>query len=103
MATVESRSVAQLLREFREAKGLSVRKAAAFADLDPSTLSRIENARRPPTEKQLQDFARIYERPLDELLAAQAYTEIKQKYGQSPFFRETLQLLNEDAETYGKI
>lgn len=79
-----------------------MRKAAALADLDQAVLSRIENGHRLPTATQLAVLAEIYGRPLDELLAVQAYSEIKQKYGQTEYFDDCLQMLNEDSGTYGK-
>lgn len=99
---MDEMTVGSVLREYREAEGLVMRKAAALADMDPSALSRIENDRRQPTAKQLIILAEIYGKPLDELLAVQTYSEIKKKYGQMEHFEETLQMLNEDSGTYGK-
>ncbi len=94
-------TIGELLRDYREAEGLAVRKAAQLADMDPSTLSRIENDRRPPTATQLAVLAEIYGKPLDRLLALRDVSEIRQKYGQTEYFAETLQILNEDSGTYG--
>ncbi len=96
-----NRTVGRLLREYREAKGLVMRKAAALADMDPSVLSRIENDRRQPTAPQLAVLAEIYGKPLETLRAVQTYSEIKERYGRSPYFEKTLQMLNEDAPEYG--
>lgn len=99
---MKGRVLGETLRACRKERGLSVRKAAARADMDPSVLSRIENNRRSPTGIQLTLLAEIYGKPLDELLAVKTYSEIKQKYGQSEFFAQTLKMLNEDVAQYGK-
>ena len=99
---MKEKTVGQLLREYREAEGWVMRRAAALADMDPSALSLIENDRRQPTAAQLAVLAEIYGKPLNELLTVQTYSEIKQKYGQSEYFEETLQMLYEDSGTYGK-
>lgn len=101
MSNTKEQSVGSLLKEYRKAEGLVMRKAAALADMDPSALSRIENGRRLPTASQLAVLAEIYGRPLDSLQAVLSYSEIKEKYGQSEHFEKTLQLLNEDAAHYG--
>jgi len=79
-----------------------MRKSAALADLDQAVLSRIENGHRLPTSAQLVILAEIYGQKLEPLLALTAYSEIKQKYGQTEYFEDCLQMLNEDSGTYGK-
>lgn len=88
------------MRKQRLAKGLSLRKAAALADLDQAVVSRIENGHRQPNQDQLATLARIYGEPLEPLLAISAFCEIKQKYGDTGYYAHCLQLLNEDAAHY---
>ena len=95
-------TICEVLKEYREAERLSIRKAAALADMDATVLSRIENGHRLPTSAQLVVLAEIYGKQLEPLLAVNAYSEIKQKYGQTEYFEDCLQMLNEDSGTYGK-
>ncbi len=77
-----------------------MRKAAALADFDQAVLSRIENGHRLPTEVQLTVLAEIYGQALEPLMAINAFSEIKLKYGEAGYFADCLQLLNEDASNY---
>jgi transcriptional regulator with XRE-family HTH domain len=100
MTSSSQQTLGEVLREHRKAKGLSLRKAAALADLDQAVLSRIENGHRLPNAAQLGVLASVYSQPVEPLMAINAYCDIKQKYGDTGYYADCLQLLNEDAATY---
>lgn len=77
-----------------------MRKVAALADFDPTILSRIENGHRLPSDAQLSALAKIYHQDINHLKKLNAFTEIKSKYGHTEYFKDCLQLLNEDAAQY---
>ncbi|MCC5805314.1 MAG: helix-turn-helix domain-containing protein [Opitutales bacterium] len=95
-------TIGETLRELRKAKGLSMRRTAAAADLDQAALSRIENGRRLPTEAQLAALAAIYGQDLPKLLAINAFSEIKEKHGSAPYYADCVSLLHEDAAAYNR-
>lgn len=102
MTAMVRQTIGEALKGFREAEGLSVRKAAANADMDATVLSRIEHGHRLPTAVQLAILAKLYGQPLESLLIINTYTEIKQKYGQTEHFSETVHMLYEDSGSYAK-
>lgn len=54
----------ELIRTMREDRGLPLRKVAAFIDLDPSLLSKIERGERNASKKQVVKIAEYFD--LDE-------------------------------------
>lgn len=52
------------IREIRERSGLSLSGLAAATEIDLTTISRIENGKRPGTEAQLVEIARALKAPL---------------------------------------
>ena len=93
-------TIGKVLRQHRTTQGLSMRKAAALADLDQAVLSRIENGHRLPTDAQLAALAPVYGQDLDRLHALTAYSEFKEKHGSAPYYAECVNLLHEDAAAY---
>jgi len=102
MKAAEKQTIGLTLRELREVKELSLRKAAILARMDQSALSRIENGHRRPTHDQLSVLASLYGASLGDLEARLAFSEITSKYAGKPSFGKCLALLNERAEKYGR-
>ncbi|MBW3638112.1 MAG: helix-turn-helix domain-containing protein [Armatimonadetes bacterium] len=63
------KSLGEILREARAAKGLSLRGLAGQMDITPSYLSDIENDRRVPAEEVLQQLASLLNLGFDDLMA----------------------------------
>jgi len=63
------RSLGEILREARAAKGLSLRAIAGQMDITPSYLSDIENDRRVPAEEVLGRLAGLLSLDADDLMA----------------------------------
>lgn len=63
------KSLGEILREARAAKGLSLRAMTAQLDITPSYLSDIENDRRVPAEEVLQRLAALLNLNFDDLMA----------------------------------
>lgn len=49
----------ELIREYREKQGLPLRKVAAYLDIDPSTLSKIERGERSANKEMIPALAEI--------------------------------------------
>ena len=56
------------IRHLREEKQLPIRKVAAFADIDPSTLSKIERSERYANESLIDKLAQLFQIEKQELL-----------------------------------
>ena len=97
---MDEREIGSVLRKSRKASGLLLRQAAAEVEMDMPLLSHIERGRRLPTVDQVRRLAGLYGCSHDSFLAARAFSEIKQKYGQAAYFQDCLQMLNEDAGAY---
>ena len=65
-----NKTLGQLLRGYREAKGLLLRQVAAALEMDTALLSKIERDERKPGKEQVLSFARYYNADTDELLLA---------------------------------
>jgi len=89
-------------RSSRLEKKISVRKAAAAADMDQGVLSKIENGLRLPTEEQVQRLATVYAMDPAPWLAERAVSEIQKKYGDKDYFSDCVRMLQEGSGTYGK-
>lgn len=63
-------AVGPRLRRARELQPLTLTDVADRTGVSKSTLSRLENARRPPTLELLLAFATVYRIPLDDLVGA---------------------------------
>ncbi len=63
-------TVGQILREYRESKGLLLRQVAAALEMDTALLSKFERDDRKPNKAQLLMFAKYYNTNSDELLVA---------------------------------
>jgi transcriptional regulator with XRE-family HTH domain len=61
------KTLGQRIRELREEKDLSLRELAKKIQVTPAFLSDIELGRRNPSEKNLQNIARVLDTPLEEL------------------------------------
>jgi transcriptional regulator with XRE-family HTH domain len=63
-------SLGEILREYRETKGLLLRQVAASLELDTALLSKFERNERKPNKDQVLAFAKFYGVNSDELLLA---------------------------------
>jgi transcriptional regulator with XRE-family HTH domain len=50
----------EVIRKLREESGLPLRKVAAYLDIDPSTLGKIERNERSANREMIERFAKIY-------------------------------------------
>lgn len=57
----------EIIRECRENEGLPLRKVAAFIDIDPSTLSKIERGERSANKEMIPALAEILKIPEHDL------------------------------------
>ena len=65
-----SNTLGEILRDYREQKGLLLRQVAAALEIDTALLSKIERDERKPSKEQVMAFAKFYKLEADELLLA---------------------------------
>ncbi|UII31109.1 helix-turn-helix domain-containing protein [Fulvivirga ulvae] len=58
----------ELIRKLREKRGLPIRKVAAYLDIDPSTLSKIERNERSANREMINNLAEIFDVDVEYLL-----------------------------------
>lgn len=63
-------TLGQILREYRESRGLLLRQVAAALEMDTALLSKFERDERKPSKEQVSAFAKYYDANVDELLLA---------------------------------
>ena len=61
-------TIGQLIRRIRKEKGVPLRKVAAYLDLDPSSLSKIERGDRFPSKELVKKIAETFEMDERELM-----------------------------------
>ncbi|WP_291275884.1 helix-turn-helix transcriptional regulator [Flavobacterium sp.] len=64
------RTIGELIRAFRESKGLLLRQVASTLEVDPSLLSKIERGDKRPTKEQVKRLAKLFETEEKELMLA---------------------------------
>jgi transcriptional regulator with XRE-family HTH domain len=64
------KNIGEILRELRESKQLPLRVIAAFLDIDPAIMSRIERGQRKASREQIVKLAAYFNVSEDELLVA---------------------------------
>lgn len=64
------KTLGEILRSHREAKGLLLRQVAAALEMDTALLSKYERDERKPNKDQILNFAKFYKIKTDELLLA---------------------------------
>ena len=64
---------------------MSMTKLASKLNLDSSTLSKIENGKRPFPKERLPELAKIFGRPIEEIENQYLNTDLKLKYGDVDF------------------
>lgn len=98
--TTVSSSLGEELRRLRAHSGCPGREVAAAAEIDSALLSKIENGKRLPTQKQLAAIAKFFGAPQAELEARRLAEEMKRQFGDSPQFVAATTLLQEEAGEY---
>jgi transcriptional regulator with XRE-family HTH domain len=64
------KNIGEILRELRESKQLPLRVIAAYLDIDPAIMSRIERGQRKASREQIVKLAEYFNVSEDELLVA---------------------------------
>lgn len=64
------KNIGEILRELRESKQLPLRVIAAYLDIDPAIMSRIERGQRKASREQIVKLAAYFNVSEDELLVA---------------------------------
>ena len=64
------KTIGELIRSYRESKGLLLRQVASILEVDPSLLSKIERGDKRPTKEHIKLLAKIFETNENELMVA---------------------------------
>ena len=64
------KTLGEILRSYREVKGLLLRQVAAALEMDTALLSKYERDERKPNKEQIINFAKFYDVETDELILA---------------------------------
>lgn len=88
-------SVGQLIRRLRLKKGEPLRTVAAFLDIDPAVLSKIETGHRRVTRKQVERLAGYFGAEKKEMLVAWLSDRIVSEIGGESYTREALKVAEE--------
>jgi transcriptional regulator with XRE-family HTH domain len=64
------KNIGEILRELRESKQLPLRVIAAYLDIDPAIMSRIERGQRKASREQVVNLAEFFNVNEDELILA---------------------------------
>jgi len=67
---IKMKNIGNILRELRESKELPLRVVAAFLDIDPAIMSRIERGQRKASREQVVKLAEYFNVDENELLVA---------------------------------
>ncbi len=84
------------LREAREYLGLTQEFVAEQLDVPRASISAIETGKRKVSSRELAEFARLYKRPIAQLLGTEDDNEPTQDDTVGALFRTTRQLTEED-------
>jgi len=79
MSTSSISSFGELIRSFREAKGLPLRSIATKLDIDPYLLGKIERNKRKETKGQIKKLAEIFNKDENDLLSENLSDQIAYK------------------------
>lgn len=89
------KTLGQQLKEARESKGLILRKAAAFLDIDQSLISKFEKGQRQPTKQQLSKFSSFYKIPIEILMTEWLAEKFFEKINEYNLSSNVLQVTEE--------
>lgn len=93
-------TLGQLLREYRESKGLLLRQVAAAMELDMGLLSKFERDDRKPNKDQVMAFAKFYNANADELLLAWLSDKIAGEVQHEYLAKEALQAAEKKVDLF---
>jgi transcriptional regulator with XRE-family HTH domain len=96
------KTIGQILREFRESKGLLLRQVAAALEMDTALLSKFERDERTPNKEQVVLFARYYDGDIDEMLLAWLSDKIVNEVQDEVFAKEALKAAEKKVELLKK-
>lgn len=89
------KSSGNILRELRENKQLPLRVVAAFLDIDPAIMSRIERGQRKASREQIVKLAGYFDVDENELLVAWLSDKIVYEIGNEQNAMEALKVAEE--------
>ena len=94
------KSLGEKLREYRESKGLILRKAAALLDIDQSLISKFEKNERKPTEEQIHRISEFYNIPTHELMIDWLSEKLAENLANYNISSEVLQFAEQKIQHY---
>jgi transcriptional regulator with XRE-family HTH domain len=89
------KSLGEILRELRENKQLPLRTVAAFLDIDPAIMSRLERGQRKATREQVIKLAGYFNVNEDELIITWLSDKVIYEIGDEELSIEALRMAEE--------
>lgn len=93
-------TLGQILREYREAKGLLLRQVAAALEMDTALLSKFERNERKPNKEQVLAFAKYYDVDANELVLAWLSDKIAGEVQHEDLAKEALKAAEKKLELF---
>lgn len=91
-------SFGQKIRDLRQAKQLPLRKVAAYLDMDPAILSKIERGKRKASRQHVKSLAEFYETDLKELMVSWLSDKIVYELAEEEYGAEALKVAEEQVQ-----
>lgn len=100
--SIKMKNLGETLRELRENRQLPLRTVAAFLDIDPAIMSRLERGQRKATRKQVINLAEYFNVNEDELIIAWLSDKVVYEIADEKLGIEALRMAEEKVK-YNKI
>ena len=95
-------TLGQILREYRESKGLLLRQVAAALEMDTALLSKFERDEKKPNKEKVLTFAKYYNVNADELLVAWLSDKIADQVQNEDLATQALEEASKKVELHQK-
>jgi len=92
------KTIGEIIREQREAKGLLLRQVAAQLDIDTAIISKIERGERKATREQISQLATILDLDKEYLLIQYLSEKIAYEIAGDDFAKQTLKVAEKKVE-----
>ena len=100
---MQNETFGEIIRKLREKSGLPLRKIAAYLDIDPSTLGKIERNERTANKEMIEKFAEIYSTNSKELLVSYLSDKVAYEIMEEDFTKDILEIAEQKVNYFKKI
>lgn len=100
---IQNETFGQVIRKLREENGLPIRKVAAYLDIDPSTLGKIERNERIANKNLINKFAEIFSINSQPLLVSYLSDIVAYEIMEEDCIMDILKVAEEKIKYYKKV